>query len=151
MIILMLGVLCDSKWFVSNAQWGSWSRNCLGCNILNTRLSGGVSDLRLKTWPNNEDVRRYRRTSYHWLDSLCFLVLNSISLSFSSDSLRLSLNAEIVSVRLYSSGKEGAKVNGVAVRLLSQCRTLGSNNSEMHRPPRILSRSAGTRPLHPCT
>ena len=40
-----------------------------------------------------------------------------ISLSFSSDSLRLSLNVAIVSVRLLRSGKEGAEVDGVAVRL----------------------------------
>ena len=54
----------------------------------------------------------------------------------------------MVSVRLFPSGKEEAELDGVAVRLLSQCRTLGSNNSEMHRPPpRILSRSAGTHPI----
>lgn len=76
------------------------------------------------------------------------LVLNSISLSFSSDSLRLSLNAAIVSARLLCLGKAGVEIDGVAVRLLSQCRTLGSNNSEMHRPsPQILSRRTGTRML----
>ena len=48
-----------------------------------------------------------------------------------SDSLRLSLNAAIVSVRLLRLGKDGVEFSGVAVRLLSQNRTLGSSSSEI--------------------
>ena len=64
-------------------------------------------------------------------------LLPGIELDFSKflfNSLRLSLNTAIVSARLLGLGKEGMEIDGVAVRLLSQCRTLGSNNSEIHRP-----------------
>ena len=55
----------------------------------------------------------------------------STELNFSNLLIReLSLNAAIVLVRLLSSGNDGADVDRVEVRLLSQCRTLGSSNSD---------------------
>ena len=77
----------------------------LGCRILSTKLSGGVSGFRERTAPKLDEVILFLREEYYRGESLCSLVLLSISRAFSSLICRLSLKADIVSFKSLSFGK----------------------------------------------
>ena len=68
--------------------------------ILSTRLSDGVVSCRCKTAPNNDDVSLKRLAWYYRLDVLCSRVLCSIAQMSSSVTLRVALNANMVSFKL---------------------------------------------------
>ena len=74
-------------------------KNSLAEIILRTRLSGGVSGLRLKTDPKTEDVIRYRRAENHSEECLCSRVLLSISWILSRLTFNVSLKATILVAR----------------------------------------------------